>query len=45
MTTNISRRTALASLVAAGAVRGSQANSAVRVGVIGTGNRGRLSGR
>lgn len=44
MTTTISRRTALASLVAAGAVRGSQANSAVAVGVIGTGNRGTFVG-
>jgi len=44
MTKNISRRTALASLVAAGAVRGSQANSAVAVGVIGTGNRGTFVG-
>ena len=43
-TKNISRRTALASLVAAGAVRGSQANSAVAVGVIGTGNRGTFVG-
>ncbi len=40
MTMRITRRAAMASVLPLAAIRGSAANSAIRVGLIGTGNRG-----